>query len=213
MSIGVVLAQLRPEFPDVTISKIRFLEAEGLISPARTASGYRQFGEVDVARLRFVLAAQRDRYLPLKVIREQLAAARPLAAVPEPEPPAAEPVGVSRPELAAHAGVDADLVADLEQYGLLTADAAGRYDPDAARIAAIAGALAAYGIEARHLRAFRVAADREAGLLAQIITPLRLHRDPATRARADEVRSELVELSARLHSLLVKAGLRASAGG
>jgi DNA-binding transcriptional MerR regulator len=207
-----VLAQLRPEFPDVTISKIRFLEAEGLISPARTESGYRQFDEVDVARLRYVLAAQRDRYLPLKVIREQLAAAerpaRPLAAVPE-----ALPVGLSRDELAEQAGADADLLADLEQYGLVAADAEGRYDPDAVRIAATAGALAEFGIEARHLRAFRASADREVGLLAQIVTPLRLHRDPATRARAEEVLSELVTLTASLHTLLVKAGLRAPAGG
>lgn len=212
MSIGAVLAQLRPEFPDVTISKIRFLEAEGLISPARTESGYRQFGEVDVARLRYVLAAQRDRYLPLKVIREQLASAerppRPLAAVPE-----SLPVGLSREELVEHADVDAELLADLEQYGLVAADPAGRYDPDAVRIAATAGALAEYGIEARHLRAFRAAADREVGLLAQIVTPLRLHRDPATRARAEEVLRELVSLSASLHTLLVKAGLRAPVGG
>jgi DNA-binding transcriptional MerR regulator len=208
-----VLAQLRPEFPDVTISKIRFLEAEGLISPARTEAGYRQFGEVDVARLRYVLAAQRDRYLPLKVIREQLAAAerpaRPLTAVPQPP----LRLGLSREELAEHAGVDADLLADLEQYGLVAADSAGRYDPDAVRIAATAGALAEFGIEARHLRAFRAAADREVGLLAQIVTPLRLHRDPATRARAEEVLSELVSLTASLHTLLVKAGLRAPVGG
>lgn len=211
MSIGAVLAQLRHEFPDVTISKIRFLEAEGLISPARTESGYRQFGEVDVARLRYVLAAQRDRYLPLKVIREQLAdqarPSRPLAAVPEP------PATVSRQELVEHAGVDAGLVADLEQYGLVTADPAGRYHADAVRIAATAGALAGYGIEPRHLRAFRASADREAGLLAQILTPLRLHRDAAARARAEDVRRELVDLTVTLHTLLVKAGLREPAGG
>jgi DNA-binding transcriptional MerR regulator len=220
MSIGAVLAHLRPEFPDVTISKIRFLEAEGLVSPARTESGYRQFGEVDVARLRYVLAEQRDRYLPLKVIRERLAAAdrpqRPLAAVPrpQPEPASAEPVRcASRQELAARAGVDADLVEDLEQYGLVTADPAGHYDADAVRIAATAGALGGFGVQPRHLRAFRAAADREVGLLTQIVTPLRLQRDPAARERAEQVAAELADLSVTLHALLVKAGLRAPVGG
>jgi DNA-binding transcriptional MerR regulator len=237
LSIGAVLTQLRPDFPDVTISKIRFLESEGLISPARTESGYRQFTEADVQRLRFVLAAQRDHYLPLKVIREQLAAAdgglppaRPLVAVHDlPAPAAAHPAvfdpavfttsdagadtRLSRDELVADAGVDHELLTELEQYGLVRADAAGSYDLDAVVVAATARAMTDFGIEPRHLRAFRASADREVGLLAQIVAPLHRNRDPATRARAEEMGRELAALSVTLHTLLVKAGLRATAGG
>jgi DNA-binding transcriptional MerR regulator len=232
LSIGAVLNQLRPDFPDVTISKIRFLESEGLISPARTESGYRQFTAVDVERLRFVLAAQRDHYLPLKVIREQLAAAdtaagnaarvaavaRPLTAVPalptvDDFDDPADDVRRSRDEVVAEAGIDVALFAELEQYGLIRADQAGSYDADAVVVAATARAMTEFGIEPRHLRAFRASADREVGLLAQIVAPLDRHRDPATRARADEMRRELAALSVTLHTLLVKAGLRAPAGG
>jgi DNA-binding transcriptional MerR regulator len=244
LSIGAVLTQLRPDFPDVTISKIRFLESEGLISPARTESGYRQFTAGDVERLRFVLAAQRDHYLPLKVIREQLAAAdgglphpvsaagRPLVAVHDlPAPAVAHPAvldpavfgstpsgtgadtRLSRDELAAEAGVDHELLTELEQYGLLRADPAGRYDLDDVAVAATARAMADFGIEPRHLRAFRASADREVGLLAQIVAPLHRNRDPATRAHGEEMGRELAALSVTLHTLLVKAGLRAAAGG
>jgi DNA-binding transcriptional MerR regulator len=225
-SIGAVLAMLRPDFPDVTISKIRFLEAEGLVRPARTASGYRQFSAADVERLRFVLSAQRDHYLPLKVIREQLAAVdgvpaerRALVALPTPEDfdtdaDLAAGTGVlTHADLLADSGADADLVAELEQYGLIRPDQAGCYDSDAAVIAATARALTDFGIEPRHLRAFRASADREVGLLSQIVAPLRRHRDPATRARAERMSRELAALSVTLHTLLVKAGLRAAAGG
>ncbi len=221
MSIGAVLAQLRPDFPDITISKIRFLEAEGLISPARTESGYRQFSAVDVERLRFVLAAQRDHYLPLKVIRQHLAAAdsaeRPtLVAVPAPAEPV-EPPGsalrVTRAELLDRAGIASDLCAELEQYGLVRPDETGSYDADAVDVASTVRALTDFGIEPRHLRAFRASADREAGLLAQIVGPLHRHRDPATRARGDEMSRELAALSVTLHTLLVKAALRAAVGG
>jgi DNA-binding transcriptional MerR regulator len=228
LSIGAVLARLRPDFPDVTISKIRFLESEGLVQPARTESGYRQFTEADVQRLRFVLSAQRDQYLPLKVIKEQLdaadrgshaaaAKARPLVAVaglPSADDFAqrAEPAR-NRDELLADAGIDVDLLAELEQFGLLRPSADGTYDPDAVAIAATAGALTAFGIEPRHLRAFRASADREVGLLAQIVAPLYRQRDPGAKARADEMGRELAALSVSLHTLLVKAGLRAAGKG
>lgn len=226
LSIGAVLTQLRPDFPDVTISKIRFLEAEGLVRPARRESGYRQFTAADVERLRFVLAAQRDHYLPLKVIREQLAAAdavparpRPLVAVPglptadDFDTSADTHVRLTRAELVADTGADADLVAELEQYGLIHADQNGRYDPDAARVTSTALAMADFGIEPRHLRAFRASADREVGLLEQIVAPFYRNRDPATRERAEQMSRELAALSVTLHTLLVKAGLRAAAGG
>jgi DNA-binding transcriptional MerR regulator len=231
LSIGAVLTQLRPDFPDVTISKIRFLESEGLVRPARTESGYRQFTSADVERLRFVLSAQRDHYLPLKVIKEQLDAAdrglRP--ATPRPRLPRAlvavdglptpadfdgpTDVRLTREELLAEVGIDNGLLAELEQYGLVRPAASGFYDPDAVLVATTVRTLTDFGIEPRHLRAFRASADREVGLLAQIVAPLHRQRDPAARARAEEVSRELAALSVTLHTLLVKAGLRAAAGG
>jgi DNA-binding transcriptional MerR regulator len=227
ISIGALLAELRPDFPDVTISKIRFLESEGLVRPARTASGYRQFTPADVARLRFVLAAQRDHYLPLKVIKEQLDAVdrglrpatpnprlpRPLVAVDAPSvrdfaaQPADGQIRLTRAELLGESGVDEDLLTELEQYGVLRPDPAGFYDPDAVLVARTAKAMTGYGIEPRHLRAFRASADREVGLLEQIVAPLHHHRDPETRGRAEEVTRELAALSVTLHTLLVKSGL------
>jgi DNA-binding transcriptional MerR regulator len=222
LSIGAVLAQLRPEFPDVTISKIRFLESEGLVRPARTASGYRQFTSADVERLRFVLAAQRDHYLPLKVIKQQLDAAeepprRALMAV-EGAPTVehfeeSSPVRLTREELLAQAGISKAMLADLEQYGLVRSGAAGFYDQDAVVVATTVRAMTEFGIEPRHLRAFRASADREVGLLEQIVTPLYRQRDPDARGRAEEVLRELAVLSVTLHTLLVKAGLRGVAGG
>lgn len=219
LSIGAVLGRLREDFPDVTISKIRFLEAEGLVTPARTASGYRQFSDADVERLRFVLAAQRDHYLPLKVIREQLEAAaegterpRVLRAVPADGLPTADdfveqPVRrMTREELLADADIEDSVLAELEDYGLVRPGEAGLYDSVSARIAATAKALAAFGIEPRHLRGFRAAADREVGLVEQIVAPMR--KD----GQADETVRELAALSVGLHTLLVKAGLRGIAG-
>ncbi|WP_436496568.1 transcriptional regulator FtsR [Actinokineospora sp. HUAS TT18] len=223
-NIGAVLERLRPEFPDVTISKIRFLEAEGLVSPRRSPSGYRRFAEDDVARLRFVLAAQRDHYLPLRVIKDQLdqadrggappmaAVTRQLSAVPaEPDTPAPDDsptLRLTRDEVIARAGVRTALVAELEQYGLLAVGDGGFYDGDAVQVARLAAGLADYGIEPRHLRAFRAAADREIGLVEQVVAPLYQQRDPSARERADSVTRELGTLAVGLHSLLVKAGLR-----
>lgn len=229
LSIGAVLAQLRPDFPDVTISKIRFLESEGLVCPQRTTSGYRQFSTADVSRLRFVLAAQRDHYLPLKVIKEQLDAMdrgtprrlgpppRPLSSV-DGMPAAADfaaggEIRMTREELLANAGVNAGVLAELEQYGLVRPGAAGFYDADAVLVARTVKTMTEFGLEPRHLRAFRAAADREVGLLAQIVTPLSRQRDPDARQRADEVVRELAALSVRLHALLVKAGLRGARSG
>ncbi|MDV6014622.1 MerR family transcriptional regulator [Haloechinothrix sp. LS1_15] len=234
LSIGAVLAQLRPEFPDVTISKIRFLESEGLVRPARTAAGYRQFSGADVERLRFVLAAQRDHYLPLRVIREQLDAIdrglepstptprlpRQLASLPgegDGVPTAddfASPreVRLTKEELLSEAGIDEGMLAELERYGLITPGMAGFYDQDAVHIARTVRSLTGYGIEPRHLRAFRSSADREVGLLEQVVTPVSRHRDTEARARADEVVRELAALSVTLHTLLVKSGIKKVTG-
>jgi DNA-binding transcriptional MerR regulator len=220
MSIGEVLAHLRVDFPDATISKLRFLEAEGLVEPQRTAAGYRKYTWADVARLRYVLAAQRDHYLPLRVIREHLAAvdagaATGLASIDAGD--TAPPVSpaerrLSRTELLDRAGIAEPVLAALEQHGLVRARPGGRYDADALVIAEVAAELARFGLEPRHLRGSRTAADREVGLYAQLVTPLARQADPSARARAAEAVRELVTLSQRLHGALIRAGLRETLG-
>jgi DNA-binding transcriptional MerR regulator len=230
MSIGEVLGQLRPDFPDITISKIRFLEAEGLVEPERTASGYRKFSREDLARLRYVLSAQRDHYLPLRVIKEHLDAIDrgleppaltgtgprvPRALVsaeglpgPEAFRPEVSEVRLSRAELLEAAGLQPDQLDQLEQYGLLAPRAGGsHYDSDALVVGRTVAEMARFGIEARHLRPFKAAADREIGLVEQVVTPLVRQRNPEARARADETARELAALSVRLHAALVRTGL------
>ena len=235
MSIGEVLATLRADFPDVTISKIRFLESEGLVEPERTPSGYRKFSRDDVARLRYVLSAQRDNYLPLRVIKSHLEAIDrgleppatpgggpqvPRALVvadglPGPDSFARESteLRLSREELADAAGVEAAELDMLEQYGLVAARPGGYYDGDALVIAKTVAEMSRFGLEPRHLRAFRAAADREVGLVEQVVAPMVRQRNPEARGRAEEVARELGSLSVRLHAMLVKAGLRPLLGG
>lgn len=224
-SIGEVLAQLRPEFPDVTISKLRFLEAEGLVEPHRAPSGYRKYTAEHVEQLRFVLAAQRDRYLPLRVIKEQLDAAdrgdrviglpvpAPASAAFEPPLPRTPTRDVSdqrmtRAQLSERSGLDEAGLVDLEQYGLLPAPAGGLYGAEALIVARVAAQLADYGLEARHLRPYRTTADREVGLLAQLVPPLAHHAGPGGRQKAMETVHELAALCAQLHGALVRQGLR-----
>ncbi len=234
MSIGEVLARLRPEFPDVTISKIRFLESEGLVEPERSSSGYRKFSPAHLERLRFVLAAQRDRYLPLRVIKQQLEARdsggdEQAAPAPAPEVPTAVAVAealpgpeqfdedpseirLSRDELAGAAGLLPEQLDQLEQYGLVAPRPGSRsYDGDALVVAKTVAEMARFGIEPRHLRSFTSAADREAGLVEQIVAPLRRQRNPQARDRAEEVVRELGALSVRLHVALVRGRLRPDA--
>ncbi|MET3423874.1 DNA-binding transcriptional MerR regulator [Actinoplanes tereljensis] len=221
MSIGEVLAHLRTEFPDTTISKLRFLEAEGLVDPERTASGYRKYSWNDVARLRFVLTAQRDQYLPLRVIREQLdrmeeqpaAPARPaLVAVGSEKATDPSDTRVPREDVIERTGVSPKLLDELEQIGLVTAKPPGWYDGDAVLIVEAVVGLTHYGLEARHLRAFRAAADREVGLFTQLLAPLVRQNDPAAKARAGETARDLQALSQKLHAALVRAGLRGELG-
>lgn len=229
-NIGEVLAELRPDFPGVSIPKIRFLEDKGLIHPERTPAGYRKFCEADVDRLRYVLRMQRDHYLPLKVIGEHLDAIdRGL------EPPAIEGVvptvpqvalagdglpsaasfsvtsdlRLSRKELLKIAGIDEELLGRLEAFGLLSASRTGHFDADALVVASTAADLARFGFEPRHLRAFKTAADREVGLVQQVVAPLARGREVAASARAEETVAEIAALSVRLHATLVKSGLRA----
>ena len=230
MSIGEVLGQLRPDFADITISKIRFLEAEGLVEPERTASGYRKFSREDLSRLRYVLSAQRDHYLPLRVIKEHLDAIdrgleppaiggsgpkvpRALVAaqgLPGPEAflPDLSEIRLSRRELLDAAGLQPEQLDQLEQYGLLGPRPGGsHYDGDALVVAKTVAEMARFGIEARHLRPFKAAAEREIGLVEQVVTPLVRQRGPEARARAEEVARELASLSVKLHATLVRTGL------
>lgn len=225
LSIGEVLGKLRSEFPDVTISKIRFLESEGLIEPQRTPSGYRKFTNADLERLRYVLLAQRDQYLPLKVIKDNLDAIdrglqpSPSGAVaPTPRfttvdnslAPSAfsdsSELKLSRDELLSSSGISEEQLVELESYGLIQIK--GRYyDADALTVAKVVAEISAFGIEGRHLRAFKTAADREVGLVEQIITPLLRQKNPDSKARAQEVSREIASLSVRLHAALVRSGL------
>ena len=169
--IGEVLAQLRAEFPDISVSKIRFLEAEGLIQPARSPSGYRKFGPADVDRLRYILTAQRDRYLPLRVIKDQLDA----------DQPAGSPL--TRHELLDAAGIDERSLAELEEFGLV--HRSGRhYAPEAVEAVRAIMALGRYGVQARHLRVLRASVERETALIEQVVAPILRQRSPGARDRA-----------------------------
>jgi DNA-binding transcriptional MerR regulator len=227
LSIGEVLSKLRGDFPDITISKIRFLESEGLIEPQRTPSGYRKFTSNDLDRLRYVLLAQRDQYLPLKVIKENLDALdrglQPTAqgiAVPRPVLGLATIDGeiapstfgeqsemrLSRDELLNASKLEDAQLIELESFGLITLR--GRhYDGDALSVAKAVAEMAAFGIEARHLRSFKTAADREIGLIEQVITPFTRQKSTEAKARAEEVQREIAALSVRLHASLVRSGL------
>jgi len=231
MSIGAVLELLRPDFPDITVSKIRFLEAEGLVTPQRAASGYRRFTANDCARLRLILTAQRDHYLPLKVIKAQL------DAHPDGElPPSVSPYGIprlvsvaggapvdagsdaaavsptrvrlSREDLLERSGVDDELLTALLKAGVITTGPGGFFDEHAVVILQCARALAEYGVEPRHLRAFRSAADRQSDLIAQIAGPLVKAGKAGARDRADDLAREVAALAITLHTSLIKSAVR-----
>ncbi|MER7499134.1 MerR family transcriptional regulator [Nonomuraea pusilla] len=207
MSIGEVLALLQGEFPDVTISKIRFLEGEGLIEPERSPSGYRKFTHLHVEQLRFILTEQRDHYLPLRVIKDRMAEnfGRPRAVQTKQE------VRLSRAELLEAAGIDEETLDELEDYGLL-APVARRYDEEALKVARSVGALARFGLHARHLRAVKAAAERECGLVEQAVAPILKRRAPGAIGEADEAARELSKLLLDLHEALVRTGIRSVLG-
>ncbi|MGH3412029.1 MAG: transcriptional regulator FtsR [Marmoricola sp.] len=232
LSIGQAIAGLKAEFPDEEIreSRIRFLEAEGLIKPERTPSGYRKFSTEDMDRLRYIITMQRQYHLPLKVIHEHLDAIdrglEPPSVYPSPTvpdgalsgagTPAAESfrapasdVRISRKELLKTADIDEDLLQQLETFGLVRMrPGAKHYDTDAVMVAKVAGELAAFGLEPRHLRAFRTAADREVGLVEQVVAPIRRSHKDGAEGRAAQAMDEIAALSVRLHATLVRAGLR-----
>jgi DNA-binding transcriptional MerR regulator len=286
LSIGEVLALLQDEFPDVTISKIRFLESQGLLDPERTPSGYRKFYDDDIARLRWILAQQRDNFLPLKVIKERLAAAATAADLDDGPATAAETAGateaepeggsvaelsappehddaplpaargghgpargadrtalaealdrraaeraaseavasllggqsdvsLTKAELAAAANIAEGDVEGLESYGLIGGRSLGRdvvYDGDALVVARLAAGFLAQGLEVRHLRMFKVAAEREAGVFEQLVTPLVRQRNPESRRRAATRLDELARLGHGLHDALLRQALRSITG-
>jgi DNA-binding transcriptional MerR regulator len=235
LSIGEVLGLLQEEFPDVTISKIRFLESQGLIDPERTASGYRKFYDVDVERLRFILREQKDHFLPLKVIKDRLDAGEPFPAVPEPEPVAERvPIWMAKAgapdeasavasdgvgtgasftfdELAVASGLSPQELREVERFGLLSATEVGRstfYDEDALLAARVAAGFLRHGVEPRHLRMYRTAAEREAGLFEQVILPLVKQRNPQSRVEAHRRLGELRHLGDELRGLMLRHALK-----
>ena len=207
--IGQVLAELSPEFPDLSPSKLRFLEEQGLVSPSRTPAGYRKFSRDDVERLRTVLTLQRDRYLPLRVIREQLADRDAGLTPPAQARAAGLPTMLStgrrytREELAEAAGADPELVAQAISASLLK-PAENHGDDDLVILVALV-ALGAGGIEPRHLRGYRAAADRDAGLVESALAPALRRPDASGRARAAESARDLVSQLETVRAALVRA--------
>jgi len=262
LSIGEVLALLKEEFPDVTISKIRFLESQGLLDPERTPSGYRKFYDSDVDRLRWILRQQRENFLPLKVIKGRLreagGAALPLSdpeddgamkaaasAAPATSDPVARTVpaspaapvlpvapagevpslsGESPPlapsrtgssmtlgELATASGLEEHDLAELERFGLLTARRVGSsnyYDEDALLVANLAAGFMRYGVEARHLRMYKVAAEREASFFEQVVMPMLKQRNPQARRQAVDTLTDLSRLGQSLRVAMLRQALR-----
>ena len=212
LTIGTVCARLKDEFPDISISKIRYLEDQGLLAPRRTQGGYRLFSEEDVDRLRRILELQRDEFLPLRVIREELASPsskdrRRRRAVGL---SAAEDV-VDAAELCERAQISRDLLRELEEYGVVAGRIEGgvrRYGESEVEVAGVCGRLARFGIAPRHLRAFRTAAEREAGLLEAIVAPGLRGRNPERRRATVEDLQMLAELSQELSGLLFWRELR-----
>lgn len=274
VSIGEVLSMLKEEFPDVTISKIRFLESQGLLDPERTPSGYRKFYDADVERLRWILRQQREHFLPLKVIKGRLVsdpddgmaaeipegagsapasgaassvarASSSVAASPSPPPdaparaaadrPAAAPrtpprrvapsptaspgpsgVNLTMEELSSATGLPYERLRELERFGFITGRAvAGStyFDEESLVVANLAAGFARFGIEARHLRTYKNAAEREAGLLEQVVTPLLRQRNPESRGQAVESLAELSQLGQNLRAALLRQAVRGFTGG
>jgi len=248
LSIGEVLSLLKEEFPDVTISKIRFLESQGLLDPERTPSGYRKFYETDVERLRWILRQQREHFLPLKVIKGRLrgggtvgdlgaevgaedaedaggtvgapATLAPprLARVPIPTAGEAAPMSSGQSgtsltisELANASGLEDTDLKELERYGLLSGRKVAStvyYDEDALHVAVLAAGFMKYGVEARHLRMYKMTGEREAGFFEQVIMPMLKQRNPQARAQATEALTELMGLGQGLRAAMLNQALR-----
>ena len=216
LSIGEVLDSVRADFPDVSISKIRFLEAEGLLTPERTSSGYRKFFDKDVARLRFILSLQRDHFLPLRVIKDRLASGEVNgASAPDlPRVEAGSPAGppeesrLTHSELVEQAGLTEAQAQGLLEYGILGSKEGDGYDSDDLAAARAARRLFDFGVEPRHLRLFRQWAEREAAFVQQIVGPGTKKRDPEAHNEAVASAETLTGLSQQLRAALIRSSLR-----
>jgi DNA-binding transcriptional MerR regulator len=268
LSIGEVLSLLQDEFPDITISKIRFLESQGLLDPERTPSGYRKFYEPDIERLRWILRQQRENFLPLRVIKDRLdvdggeqangesaialapapeeaapaqpdpaadaGADEPAREVYEPPPrpmyeppaptaprspapatghfdPGVSAASLTAPELMAATGLSDKALAELERFGLVAGRPMGRdtiYDEEALTVGRLAAAFARFGVEPRHLRMYKVAAEREASFFEQVVLPLLKQRNPAARRQAVENLGELAALGDSLRAAMLRGALK-----
>ena len=275
LSIGQVLDLVKPEFPDLTISKIRFLESQGLLDPQRTPSGYRKFHDSDIERIRFILRAQQRDYLPLKVIKGRLGTgsrvASPLAEPAEParhdrraqaaaahhaqpahpaaapvavdgrarpagadsaigadgpagpageqrddRPDVGEPVSLTIEELSTVSGLAPTDIAELERFGLVAGTRmAGTtyYDADSLQIARLAAGFKGFGVEARHLRMYRTAVEREAGLFGQVVTPMLKQRNATARRQVVDTLVELARLGDALRTVVLRQAMRPYTGG
>ncbi len=218
-SIGDVLKQLKPDFPDVTVSKIRFLESEGLISPRRSQSGYRRFSPADISRLRYILTHQRDNYLPLKVIREQLEAmdsgkVTPVTAkksmagaLSADQFRAAETRRLTRADVTARANVEDAFTGSVIRMGLISSDASGFFSVDDVSIVELASRLTDHGLDNRHLKSLMTIAQRQMDMVSRVSDPLRHGRDENARQRAEETSREVSALILSLNAALVKGSL------
>jgi DNA-binding transcriptional MerR regulator len=217
-SIGEVINSLRKEFPDLTVSKIRFLEGQGLIDPERSPSGYRMFSEDDVNRIQYILREQRDHFLPLKVIKSKLTAwerGEEVSAQPESGPPpesyfGSSGVSLTVEELSRSSGLTRRQISELVDQGVLAQLPGGKqvFRDDDMAIARAGYRLLARGLEGRHVRALRLAADRETDLLAQLVVPLLRHRNPDNRRRAAEILADCAQAGAELQEGIVRSKLR-----
>lgn len=227
LSIGEVLEAIKVDFPGVSISKIRFLESEGLINPERTGSGYRKFYDPDVARLRYILSLQKDQFLPLKVIRERLAEADASGSIPEVAPAGDRPattekagangstkappkittdVQLDRGGLSKASGLSDDELQGLEDFGLIVAG--DFYDGNDLAVAKAARRLLDYGLEPRHLRMYRQWAEREASFFEQIVAPMARRKDPSSQMKAAQSSQDLMGLSQQIRDAMLRTSMK-----
>ena len=224
MSIGEVLKLLTPDFPDITLSKIRYLESEGLVFPQRTSSGYRKYVNADVERLHYVLTTQKKTYMPLKQIKKQLDAMDSCSVIPITKAATAQTIispeefrkpaitRLSDVEIAEKAGVELQFVIDLANVGIIGPDQSGFFTADDIQVVSTASALSEFGIDARHLKSVKNAASRQADLISQVVTPLVRSNKDGAREQAEEMSRQVSALVVSLHAILVKNELRNQLG-
>lgn len=223
MSIGDAVAALQSEFPDISVSKVRFLESEGLIHPPRTKSGYREFAPADLERIRYILRQQRDHFMPLRVIKAKLAAwERGEDTTPQPAagPPAEAYFAttgrrLTAAEAAEAAGAPASIITELIRHGVLDATAGSddaRFDDDDVAILRAAYRMIGHGLEARHLRIIRLGANREIDLFRQLSSPMLRHATPQSRRQAADVLADIAQAAREMQEAMVRSDLRDTLG-